>query len=317
MTKAETGSLSMGAVTDSLYRVTPLREVGERLEYRLNLSLSAPPSASRLRALWSAEGPVEINNDLQIRANADLPVFLTTYQRPGAAERVVRSLRQAADAGQVRPFLIVIDDGSWASYEGVKAALAEQWPDQHVFLKGRANLGKPGFWKIYATMFKLARSFPDAPALFLQDDIEFGEDLFTRIAALRAGLGDRRAAVLNLFACADDNPNGQWLFFRRQTHADRGVYLTQWSDLQCFFVEPHFFKVLRWRMFPISPHRWSRKPSLSSGVGRQLTLRLWGRGNIYQVIEPLAYHGSERSLMNPEARARRSLDNRRQPSTSD
>ena len=67
---------------------------------------------------------------------------------------------------------------------------------------------------------------------------------------------------------------------------------------------------LDYRMIPVHPNRWRRNPGLSSGVGKQLTRRLFGRANVYQCFPPLVFHGGHPSVMNPSARAARSLDNR-------
>ena len=75
-------------------------------------------------------------------------------------------------------------------------------------------------------------------------------------------------------------------------------------------VDRAFFALLRHRMVPVHPNRWRRKPTISSGVGKQLTVRLRGRGNVYQTNPPLVRHGGLVSEMNPEARALRPLDSR-------
>jgi hypothetical protein len=46
-------------------------------------------------------------------------------------------------------------------------------------------------------------------------------------------------------------------------------------------------------------------------VSEQFTLRLFGRGNVYQVEETLAFHGQHASVLNEQARRARPLDNSR------
>jgi len=75
-------------------------------------------------------------------------------------------------------------------------------------------------------------------------------------------------------------------------------------------VDRQFFELLDYRMVPVHPNRWKRRPMQSSGVGRQWSRRLFGRAHVYQAWPPLVVHGTEPSTMNPEARERRSLDNR-------
>jgi hypothetical protein len=75
-------------------------------------------------------------------------------------------------------------------------------------------------------------------------------------------------------------------------------------------VDGAFFELLQHCLIPIHPNRWRRNPTLSSGVGRQLTLRLRGRATVYQAWPPLVRHGTEPSVANPEARTLNDLDNR-------
>jgi hypothetical protein len=137
------------------------------------------------------------------------------------------------------------------------------------------------------------------------------EDSFVdRALETWAAIEDPRKCVLYLFSSADDEPEGRWVHFPRVDYAHGRYRWTQWFDLQAFLVGRSFYELLDHRVFPVHPNRWKRKPAASSGVGMQLTRRLFRRGHIYQVSEPLARHGSEPSLMNPEARLSRPLDNR-------
>jgi hypothetical protein len=124
----------------------------------------------------------------------------------------------------------------------------------------------------------------------------------------RATERDLLRRVLYLFSSSDDEAHGRWVSFSRR---DAGLCrLTNWFDLQAFLVDGAFFELLSHRMVPIHENRWKRRPEQSSGVGRQLTRRLFGRAHVYQAWPPLVIHGAATSTMNPEARAARSLDNR-------
>ncbi|HEX6245118.1 MAG TPA: hypothetical protein VFZ61_29555, partial [Polyangiales bacterium] len=92
-----------------------------------------------------------------------------------------------------------------------------------------------------------------------------------------------------------------------------GLRLTQWFDLQAFFVDRAFFELLRHRVVPVHPNRFRRQPGISSGVGKQFSLRLRFRANVYQTHPACALHGAHPSEMNQEARRQRPLDNRAQP----
>jgi hypothetical protein len=116
--------------------------------------------------------------------------------------------------------------------------------------------------------------------------------------------------VLYLFSSSDDEADGRWIEFRREELPGRECRLTNWLDLQAFLVDRPFFELLEYRLIPIHGNRWKRDPTLSSGVGRQLTVRLRGRGTVYQAWPPLVQHGSEPSVANREARQENDLDNR-------
>jgi hypothetical protein len=159
----------------------------------------------------------------------------------------------------------------------------------------------------------VARCWRPARTLFLHDDVEFGADLLDDADAIwRATSDDPLRRVLYLFSSSEDEENGRWVQFRRRDLPDKGCRLTNWFDLQAFMVDLHFFELLNYRMLPIHPNRWKRNPHVSSGVGRQLTLRLRARAHTYQAWPPLVSHGSEPSIANPEAREATSLDNRRE-----
>lgn len=285
------------------------------LEVRLNRPLlRARPD----RAYWSlfhTDGLPLDQAPPTLRAAAteptDLLVALTTYNRPASCARVLAALPGLfAGAGRpLRVHVLVLEDAGGAGYDEIRRAAAARLGERLTWLSARARLGKQGYWKAYQTVFLAARMLRPAHALWLQDDLEFAptllRDCYTRWEALAR---DAHRRVLYLFASGDDEPEGRWIRFRRH-EASQGVRLTQWFDLQAFFVDRRFFELLRYRMIPVSARRWAKKP-YSSGVGEQLTRRLFRRANVYQALPSLVFHGAEPSEMNPEARAARALDNR-------
>jgi len=153
-------------------------------------------------------------------------------------------------------------------------------------------------------------------ALFIQDDLEFDRDLLGRalelLRALEAqgGAGAPRPHVLSLFSSDDDERFGRWVLFPRRQRADLPVRQTQWFDLPAVLMNRSALGVLEYRISPIPAARWQRNPRASSGVGRQLTRRLYARASIHQCAPSLVFHGAEPSAMNPDARRERTMDNR-------
>jgi hypothetical protein len=240
----------------------------------------------------------------------ELSIVLTTFGRPQLATRLLTTLHQAVSAAGLaeRAALLVLHDACGEDYTAARQA-ARDVCASNLWLDARERFGKSGFWQVHQTALLVARAWRPRLALYLQDDVEFAPDLITRARALwSATESDPLRRVLYLFSSSDDEAGGRWVPFERRP-AGR-VRQTNWFDLQAFMVDRAFFELLDHRMVPIHPNRWRRRPEQSSGVGRQLTWRLFGRAHVYQAWPPLVMHGVAPSSMNPEARRQRPLDNR-------
>jgi hypothetical protein len=295
-------------------RYSPL-EALHWLELRLNRPLA--PGSFTLRDAhhhWRIEPAASrvLVDPVGTAKPVDFLFVITTYNRAAPCQRLVTELaRNARALAPARSHVVVLDDASAQDYAGARGALKEHFPEAHAYLRARRNVGKAGFWKTYQTAFFAAQHLRPRHAIFLQDDLELRERFLENALETWNAIEDPRKRVLNLFTAADDEPGGRWVRFQRVEFDHARYRLTQWFDLAAFLVDSSFFELLGYRIFPVHQNRWKRNPVISSGVGAQLTRRLYGRGNVYQVTEPLLSHGSEPSLMNPEARQVRPFDNRR------
>jgi hypothetical protein len=240
----------------------------------------------------------------------ELMIVLTTFARPAQAARLLSDLSVALERTGLtdQTALLVLHDACGRDYGAARQLAAQGWP-RPLWLDAHERFGKAEFWKVHQTAFLVARAWQPRLALYLQDDVEFDADFVTRALDLwRATERDLLRRVLYLFSSNDDEVSGRWVHFERR---DVGpCRLTNWFDLQAFLVDHAFFELLDYRMVPIHQNRWRRRPAHSSGVGRQFTHRLFGRAHVYQSWPPLVIHGASASMMNPEARSTRSLDNR-------
>ncbi len=293
----------------------PVEDWVRRLEVRLNRPLFRRAPAAAFWSLYQQDGhplagaPVSLTT--ASGTGCDLLIALTTYRRSESCGRLLAALPGViAQAGRpLRVHVVVLQDGAEGDYGPTLAAARQLFGGHLTWLTARERLGKRGYWKAYQTLFLAAQLLCPAHALFLQDDLEFGPAMLRECYARWEALGhDRRRRVLYLFASDDDEPEGRWVNFRRR-EATGGARLTRWFDLQGYFVDREFFELLGYRMFAVSERRWLKRP-YSSGVGEQLTRRLFPRASVYQAHPSLVYHGAHPSEMNPEARAARALDNR-------
>lgn len=287
-----------------------------KLQCRLNRPLpSSPP--------LTVDGPVRFEPHAQSPAltGADagspprLCVVITTHARVEACgallEQLSTTLTEAGLAEQSR--VLVLEDPSDRDYAPVLELLGRRFPERFFFLTATRRLRKAGRCFAYQTAFDAVRALAPEYTLFLEDDSVLGPTFLREALARWHEIDDPEKAVLYLCRFDDDESNGRWVRFARQSLPSGKVQRTQWFDLHAFLVTQRFFELLDYRLFQPWPSRWAGEPSRSSGVSEQFTRRLFGRGNIYQVCETLAFHGALPSVLNVEARGRRALNNHPRP----
>ena len=281
-------------------------------ETRSNRPRPRPCGLEQAASLWRHAAGTNLAAAQIARPSPDLMIVVTTYERPGSAARLLRQLAAALHASSPAQSvaLLVLRDACAGDYSLARAEARAIDPN-HAWLDARQRFGKKEFWRMHQTALDVARVWRPKRALYLQDDVEFEPDLLLRADRIwQATERDPQRRVLYLFSSSDDEPNGRWVSYRRRELSGELCRLTNWFDLQGFMVDRQFFELLDYRMVPVHPNRWKRRPMQSSGVGRQWSRRLFGRAHVYQAWPPLVAHGTEPSTMNPQARQLRSLDNR-------
>jgi hypothetical protein len=240
-----------------------------------------------------------------------LCVMISTHKRPEACAALLQQLHAALPV-QLRndAQVIVLEDASSSDYTALVELGQRLFGQRFLFLRSRRWLGKQGYYLTYQAAFELARRVQPTHTLFIQDDLSLAPDFFARAFALWGSIGDRKKAVLSLISFEDDEVRGRWTRFKRRKLLGGKVWKTQWFDLPAYLVDEYFFETLGYHVYPSDPMRFTRGLGISSGVGEQLTRRLWRRGNIYQVAQTLVFHGEHASVMNTNARGDRPFDNR-------
>lgn len=254
-----------------------------------------------------ALGPAEIS--------PRICVVITTHARVEPCRSLIERLHVTlGEAGLLeRAFLVLLEDPSESDYGPLLKLLAQRFPGQFAFLSATRRLGKAGRPFVYQTAFDAVRALSPEYALFLEDDAVLGPSFVRDTLDLWREIDDPKKTVLYLCRFDDDEVNGRWVRFPRRVLPSGRVQRTQWFDLHAFLVTARFFECLDYQLFQPWPSRWAGEPSRSSGVAEQFTLRLFGRGNIYQVCQTLALHGGVPSVLNVEARRERALNNQPKP----
>lgn len=208
-------------------------------------------------------------------------VNITTYKRPNELRRLITQLKEYNVTIRVWD-----DDPEGVPVEGVE------------YCKFSENYGKKLAWKKFRQIFDhCKRSKGYDYFIFLPDDVQLNNNFISDVLNTWKSINDEKKICLSLLV---DNriKKSNWLPIEPE---DKGeVILTHWNDL-CFICEKNFFKAFT--IAPIDPFRWESNPLLSSGVGKQISNKLFYLGfNMYNMKKQTLKHLPVESKMNPEER---------------
>jgi hypothetical protein len=221
-------------------------------------------------------------------------VLVTTYERPGALQRLLEDLVETRAAHDVS--VVVYDDASKADYARCHALVErEGWS----WVRASQNHGKRRFWAWINRIFADQRDRTESVFLMLQDDVRLCDRFFDRALNLWNTVTDKSGATLNLMRDARTQ-TGIWT---GHPGLDCGpVFLSGWVD-GIYLAHRRCLSTLDYRVDAVAPVRWQKDPRKSSGVGQQLSGRLSKAGmRMYAVKHSLLVHASGDSKLNPVER---------------
>jgi len=163
--------------------------------------------------------------------------------------------------------IVVVSDGSDYDITGCKHV--KQFP----------HYGKQRYWRTVNLLFN-ERILSDY-YIMLPDDFLPAKDMVEKSLEIWSEIQDKKKICLNLIA--DRIGQACWTGLKP---VDKGfVYKTGWVDM-CFLCTEEFFDFI----LPIEPPgiNWRTYPTMSSGVGRDISIRLAkNKYGLYQVKESL------------------------------
>ena len=190
-------------------------------------------------------------------------VAITSYNRRTSLCLLVDALLPYVNAD-----IVIFDDLSdWDvnALNTSKGRIRVIQPDEH--------RGKAGFWKTYNDLMAYCKDHKDEYEYFiiLPDDVEPCPDFINvAIEAYKKCGGICISPLLTNRSLAP----GISRWGRKPIERKDGYYITHYFDC-CTVCRRDFFESLNWYLVPIVP---STNPYRSSGVGRQITLRLQEKG---------------------------------------
>ena len=213
-------------------------------------------------------------------------VAITSYNRKQSLFNLVSHIMDES----VNVDIIVFDDCS--DFEGVNTPVFK-------FIKSPEHRGKAGFWRTFNDIFAYCKEHEYDYYIILPDDVEPCPEFVKEAIASYENAG--KPICLSPLLTNRSLLPGISRWGRKPIERKDGYYLTHYFDC-CGIMRREFFEALDWHLDPIVPHP---DPHRSSGVGRQITLRLQEQGKrMCHVERTLLTIVPSDSQMNPEERKR-------------
>ena len=216
-------------------------------------------------------------------------VAITSYNRPSSLVDLVVELAEEPNVD-----IVIFDDKS-----DVFPEVINKYPYVAKVITNPEHRGKEGFWKTYNDMMAYIKDRPEYEyIIILPDDVEPCPNFIEE--AINAYINCGGICISPLLTNRSLAPGiSRW--GRKPIERKDGYYLTHYFDC-AGVMRRDFFDALHWLLAPIAPNP---DPHRSSGVGRQITLRLQEQGKrMCHVDRTLLTIVPSDSQMNPEERKR-------------
>jgi hypothetical protein len=215
-------------------------------------------------------------------------IVITTFDRANLLLNLIKEFKkQSEDIPHVLAF-VIYNDGSSQDYSDVRKELNDT---NHIYLMGKKNNGKKGYWKtINATLKAIQRNYADWDyTIYIGDNFVIVNDFFTHLFEVWFRIQDIKKGALNIVR--------DYRSFTDIWGSDH------WVDGK-FLIKNECLHKLNFKVNRIPKSRWRKDELTSSGVWRQISEQLIKLGfKLYHIDESLAVrvHPFD-SKMNPERR---------------
>jgi hypothetical protein len=219
----------------------------------------------------------------------DFCVVITTYNRPQMLTDLLNNIER--ETKDYKILTVVFDDN------GDNSINYKQFNVKKVGMV--PNMGKRKYYRVINSTFSYIKNINSKYFIYLPDDVKLIDNFFDETKRIYELITDPKKICLNILT--DDRVNRtNWTSFRVLDFGE--YYQTQWNDL-CFISERDFFQKLNYKLETIDESRWENNPTLSSGVGQQISLGLNKSGyKMYHTKKSMVYHGDHESKMNKTER---------------
>lgn len=220
-------------------------------------------------------------------------VTITTYNRP---EMLLSLLKQLTEQPTKKEIRILVFDDSPLPYGG---GLWYYKKDFNLrFFNFHNHNGKRGYWNVVNKIFTTIKEFKSFDYFIqLQDDIVLCDNFIDKAIESYEAINDPKKISLYLHEGESRKDQPCWTNVYPVTVKWEGeeYSLTQWVDMCAFIVKKDFLEALNYEIQPIPESRWAKDKTLSSGVGQQISRRLYKDYHLYR--KPHVTHGDHKSVM--------------------
>lgn len=215
-------------------------------------------------------------------------VTITSYNRQRSLTNLVAALRDS-ESQSIIPEIIIFDDCSDWDVESLACTGVQ-------VVRNPEHRGKAGFWRTFNDVFAYCKEHEYDYYIILPDDVSPCPDFIeTGIDAYIASGGICISPLLTNYTLLP----GKSRWGGRPIERKDGYYVTHYFDC-CTICRRDFFEALDWHLLEILP---SPNPLRSSGVGKQVTVKLQAQGRkMCHVGRTLLTIVEQDSLLNPEER---------------
>jgi hypothetical protein len=224
----------------------------------------------------------------------DFCIVITTYEREDMLKQLLKDIFEYTE---YKMYVVVFDDGSKHPYD-----LSEY---DVKYVKYVKNNGLKNLWRVISDTFKFCKNIDAKYYFYFQDDLRLKKNFFQESIRIFENIPDENKISLGTLMIDTQRNTPKWTGVYPIEYDE--YYKTQWCEL-VFMCEYKFFESLEFKLNPIPMSRWDKNPNNSSGVGQQISVRLFEKGlNMYHVINTLTTHGDHESVILPELRKNEKL----------
>lgn len=221
-------------------------------------------------------------------------VLITTYNRPEKLLSLLEDIKKEAKDHKIE--IIIYEDHSNADYKLTRKYASNNFKKLQYYTCD-SRFGKIYYWLLTNHIYESAKRSNFNYIVQLPDDVRLVPGFFEKAIKLYEEIQDPKKICLNILQDKrTDKP--MWTPVNQVEYAN--VFRTGWVDM-CFIAKRKYLNALDYGIYEVDPG-WAGREGRSSGVGKQISERLYLKYNMYWAKESLVVHGTHHSVMHSNHR---------------